>query len=426
MALEIVKCQYDEDWDREISYKDGKAENLKKRWKVLTAGDDAASAAEVLQLCSVGPLPSGSDDLPNYGDPYVFGSYTDNFAYANKSTCKLVDPTDPNLWLIEIEWEAPGKKGGSGKEDRERLTKPNPLDWDPIYWKDWVEDQVPVERATLIGAGLFFDEDPMGDDVELLGDVFFKTYVKDFPLIKRGTNGDEPGALVNGAGQQTVDPITEAEFHPILIAKRNYLYGFISDQMNEDYDDCVNSEPFLGRPARTWKYLISYTDQPQEKEIEEEASDSTPSTRAIITYYPTYTKLEYNKRTWDIFLLNNGQSCFRFAPGASGPIMDPRDSTGDTPMLFPVTVAELKEDVATYHDSGDDYTVTLDDLEIALASEPVNLTPDGRPIHEMFEPSSPWFKKAVYMRYRKHKEVDFNTIPAFAELVAEYTAFAGS
>jgi len=95
-------------------------------------------------------------------------------------------------------------------------------------------------------------------------------------------------------------------------------------------------------------------------------------------------------------------------------------------MLFPVTVAELKEDVATYHDSGDDYTVTLDDLEIALASEPVNLTPDGRPIHEMFEPSSPWFKKAVYMRYRKHKEVDFNTIPAFAELVAEYTAFAGS
>lgn len=436
MSFNIKVCQFDVD-DRKASYESGSGKYT-KRWKVMVDTRDLCGA-EVLEKAITSTLPVGSDAVPFYGSPYTHGTFTDNFVFATSFECWLEDPDDDYNWTIQVEYSAPGKGGGSSKEDSEKAQKENPLDWDPIYYTDWVEEQKVVEWATLIQSGRFYhDEDdiPGGtdpDDIQTFGDVFFVKSASVFPWINRGDaiiepwSGDpvyrEPGPIVNTAGQQTIDPISRPEFHPVLVCKRNYPSAINSIQMNSFYLKTMNSTTFLGDPPRTWRYVISQADEPQQKQVTVAGSETDPDTKATITYYPTITKLEFNKMTWDLFVLNNGMSCFRYEVEKLIPILDPR-SNGLVPMLFPAVVKELKETVVLPTTSESEATTfTIDDFVSVLASEPVNLADDGRPVHELFDSDDPNFKMALHLQYRDYTEVDFNTIPAFLELVAEYEAF---
>ena len=415
MAITILKCQIDEDFDRRCSFKDGFGKHV-LRWRVLIREDDASGADVLLACLNPSNLPPNSDNVPTYGTPYQFGDATDNTCFATDYDCWLDDPKNPRIWILEVGYTSVQGGSGNSKLEKEKKTKPNPLDWDTIYQIEWVEDQVPIEQATLLEVGRFLLNPPSETEDEIIGDKGWDVYRNSFPWMKRGSGGNEPGPIVNTANQQTIDPVTKPSFHPILVLTKNFPSLDTSIQLNNVYGDTTNNSTFLGGPTRCWRFITATTEPTQEKYVEGVGS---------VIYYPTTVKIEFNKDTWDLFILNNGQTCHRTPPlvpndpgnealprNEFSQILDPRDPNGQTPMLFPATVGEMKEEVLdrfTNSEIGDE-GIQAEDIKEVISPEPVNLTPTGHPVHHIYTPDNPEYRQAFHVRYRHYKEVDYSTI----------------
>lgn len=406
MGIEIIYCRYSEDNDWKISIDENRAASYSVKWDVLVDSPTPCTGLGVLQ--TVQALEDNVEDpVPDEGDgPHYAHLGDEDFgSFLTTISChqKFVDakPVE-NTFVIQANY-APPKN--NSKSEKQKIQKPNPLDWDPIYYVEWVEEDRVIEEAFCITS---------------------------LPQLLRGTtlpssleNPDsgepEMGPLVNAAGQQTIDPVTEPVWHALLCCKINYPHAFQSMLLNNLYGAATNfagedeEDPilFLGCRPRTWRYLFAQAAEPLEKEVKGVGT---------VVYYPTIVKIEFNSMTWDRFILNNGQTCFRRTNFVSGSnyILDPRYDDGQ-PMLFPTTAQVLKDSskwLEGVNGIPQEDQPSFSDMEEIESSEPMNLELDGTQIRDPKKP-------AFHIQYRHKREVDFNLIPPFMPLVAEYEAVFG-
>lgn len=371
--MTLLSCKYDIQ-DRGVEIDEDRNRTYTLRWRAIT---DNLSEVGIQVLMQCINTSSPNDPVPVFGAAYaVNGVVLDSGSYAQKISCKLEDSevpfstgtasNVPIIWIIEVEFAPPRN---DSENERERLSKPNPLDWNTEYWIEWVEEQVPVEEATCH---------------------------TDLPTIMRGpshilSGPGEPGPVVNAAGQQTIDPLTKPEFHPVLCAKKNYRYGHVANVLNQLFRDTVNDDDFLGDPVGSWRFMTAEA----EKEKTHYPFEDTSIGTGPIVYVPITVKLEFKKWRyvnrigtgtgeegaqiafgWDRVILNNGQLCFkRFEVDDQDFIFDPR-AVGDVPMLFPTLAYTLREDF----DFSLGIQPTLDDIIEVESAEPMNLKTDGTQI----------------------------------------------
>jgi hypothetical protein len=144
-----------------------------------------------------------------------------------------------------------------------RLTEPNPTSWPTEYWLEWTEEQVPVKDVRNVSA-----------------------------LPGANRDADTVGPIINGAGEEPVDPVFKLVRYPILCCQKAYATLNEIVALNTTYQDTTNNASFFGAPQRTAKYL------------------STQSGRITRTQgysvYLAVTKIWFKDLTWDLKILNVG------------------------------------------------------------------------------------------------------------------------
>jgi hypothetical protein len=434
----IISCRYDEDWTRIKTESVGNIHEYEVRWKVVVDDNNMTGGSVLYQLRVLiqklgHPSPAAPyDRVPivgeNYCDPswesYKINPYYDHLdhvdqsSFCSKVSCELIDPKAPDIWRITATYTPPMDTGP-------QVIDSNPLDADPLKWPvitwfEFVEDQSVVELATCFG---FYTNDG--------------TFI-DLPHLSRGVTNEyaeEPGPIVNAAGQQTIDPQMEISHRIIYNAKVNYPNHFYAAKLNRLFENTMHASPLylqnpvvyqynisenvpllLGYPHGTWKFLVA----------EPEVRNFRVNDDVIMEYCATTIKFEIKMGQivdeddefkfysgWNRLVLNNGQVCLRKMNSRYGYpgedvagdswVRDPRYSS-DTglaadggpryKLLFPTTAMKLKDakvqDFA-YLDprvdsdgnwipnsyTGPRHQPVVDDLEEVETAEPVNLNEDG-------------------------------------------------
>lgn len=410
----ILSCDIDQNYTRDTKIDENNNPVYPVRWIIQVNRDDYFG----FQVLSLAQRWGGAGTpVPRQNDIFNYFGFFDPLTTAGPITCKLLDADNPRLWIAEVEFR---RADNNSKEEKQRRKIPNPLNWAPIYTVTWDEQQIPLEEARCMTDLPTIKRGPSFEILEKVkgfeGNIF-----DSWPPL---------GALVNAVGQQTVDPIMVTVRRPILVCKRNYPFTINALLINKAYSDSFNYTKFLGCDPFTWKFISCEAQDPEEKEIEDQPT---------ITYIPTVTKLGYNSLTWDIKLLNNGQSCFRlhYVPGKGYDfVLDPRSNTDAalrSPLVFPTLQHVLKDSFKLSTPADTNTGPTVNDFEEIESTEPMNLRPDGtqigsprkdnQPLVQQGRNPLPADEKANHIKYRHLRAEDFNTMAPFVELVREYREY---
>ena len=165
------------------------------------------------------------------------------------------------------------------------------MNWPVEYWVEWIEEQVPIEKA------------------ECITDMY---QIRRGPKAKEENAAREPGHIVNAVNQQTIDPLMKTLYHPVICAVFNSPTYLDACALNRLWAESVNEDEFLGDAARTWRYLFAQADRRQQTTIKNPLAVNPANRNTIINYYPTTVKLEYRAATWDLEVVNNGMTCFKY------------------------------------------------------------------------------------------------------------------
>ena len=396
--MAIIKCELDE---QERGIKTGKEDQGEYTlfWKVCVDDENHSGLTVLIDSRQV---TAPNDPVPQYGDVYSFLDGTDEGAYALEFECNLLNKEDPYHWYIKVEYKAL-----SGGKSRQQVQEPNPLKWDPEYWIEYTEEQVPVEKARCLGIRKASEIDPSKMAWFSLSAIkrgpyyaqgsAMQEYDENAPVIK-GQRLAKKGPIVNAAGQQTIDPLTRNDYRFIICAQINLRSYLDAVLLHQRWEDSTNLDVFLGAPPRSWKWLGALPEKRQEKEV---------SGYGTVVYYPTVVRLEYRpehepglQNGWDLKFLNNGQVCVRHVI-SGGEIQTDKyinDPTTNKPALFPVEIRQIKSSAIETLDLNPDATLTEDDFEFVEASEPVNLNWDGTPLLNPEDKA-----QHIYYRYLEDK-----------------------
>jgi len=391
--------------------------------------------------------PNPNSNWPNY---HGF----DNLSFCYKIDCEIIDMADPSLWRVTAHY-GPPQDVSSNIVWKEPLD-PDPFQWywtpqfDPDWnhsdpyelegyvansWVEFVEDQKIVERAYCL-----IDLPSINRGPNL---PRYRAASGSDPKLEPGMN--EPGPVVNAAGQQTIDPIVEPIHRMILNVVINYpdytyamalneqfrmglhaplsLYkkGIELEQYNKD-GDYDGQRLFMGYPHGTWKFLIAEPGKPQYRKIRLTPGGDVWETEQIVEFCPTLIKLELNMGDiisfepfspnrpiysgWTKQVLNNGQTCFTKWNDKSYPtvidpdknksghtniadgtypnamIPDPTDVDHKRFQLFPVRVRQLNEDAK----DTDKVLWNLPDARQGTQTVHRTLNPSDAPFEEPSEP----------------------------------------
>lgn len=88
----------------------------------------------------------------------------------------------------------------------------------------------------------------------------------------------------NPAKQTYPEPIVRTYHRPVLVIKRAYPTLDAIWDLNQTYENTMNSDELLNRPAETWRYAVTRTNEPREEDG--------------IQYYDAQTTIEYRAETW--------------------------------------------------------------------------------------------------------------------------------
>lgn len=381
MPSPITHCKFSED-DRSFSLSDHDKGVYTLNWDV-GVNDENLAGVQVIEYARALIAGSGIDPVAKYGDFYSFMGTQDSGALAQSFTGKLKDVSDPFNWTFSATY-GPPPTGESAAKTQE----PNPLKWPAEYWIEWIEEQIPLEKAYCMTK---------------------------LDQIKRGPNylEAEPGPIVNACGQQTIDPVMRTLYHPVVCALINFPSYLNAARLNALYLNTMNSVDFLEDPPHTWRYLIADAGRKQNKVIRDLTSD--PQVDLTIDYYPTTIKIEYRKETWDKFVLNNGMTTFEYLTTVTpDPAM--RGQQPDKLKLVtrdgkPTTIADENSmfsmiPVWAYaKDGSKDSKGSFNRVDCA---EPQLLNFDGVQLLQTSWAGEPLNPEAKYIQYRYLEEKDYN------------------
>jgi hypothetical protein len=299
----IIYCKFSENVDRGFRYGRGERATYELMWDVKV--DDGSLAGPVVLEMARAAAVSASCPNPvaRYNYTYTFNGFEDGGSFAREFSGRIKDvDSDGTLWQFAATYVPP-----EPTETTSALQDPNPLNWAPEYWIEWIEEQIPVEKA------------------------YCYTQMEQ---LRRGPNYlpgksevNEPGPIVNAAGQQTIDPIMTTIIRPIVCAVFNaptyldaaYLNRVFGNTVNGDHDSEVdaykNVDKFLGDDARTWKFLMATSDRRQQHTLKYPLKENPAERNVTIFYYPTTVKLQFRKETWDSKVLNNGMVAYKYVKG---------------------------------------------------------------------------------------------------------------
>lgn len=284
-------------------------------YKVLVDNNNYDGPQVIREAAFASPNP-----IPQRGDTYdVLGS-NDTGAFCRTRNASLVDDEDPTLWRIRCRFE-PLRSG----ENPDHLQNPNPLDWTHSIHITWVEDQELIDEATCL--------------TDLEGAERGPSY----PASPGTPGANDPGPLVNAANVQTIDPIFDTIYRPVLNIRKMYASEQAIIDLNDTYERTTNNGIYYGAPARFWRYQLTKSEGIKRKHVEG---------LGLIEYVPGVTVLEGNKKLWTRKILNNGFAAMKKSGGSY------QVDTDNKRKLF-------------------DIQVENDDGEKERTSEPLNLNADG-------------------------------------------------
>jgi hypothetical protein len=165
---------------------------------------------------NVGPQP-----LPVPNSVYTFLGDIDVNSRAKDYDLQQHERDKQKWWSATVTWRPPEP----GEPTEEDIDTPLP-DRDPRYWIEYNRQTRPV-----------------------LEDL----------------NGDP---ILNFAGQPYPEPIVRTYHVPVLIISRWYDTLDEIWTLNETYQDTTNSDEFLEKPAKSWRYAMTRTNEPQEEDGE--------------------------------------------------------------------------------------------------------------------------------------------------------------
>lgn len=227
-------------------------------WEVTT-NDPTDSPLEVLTIART--LGGINNPVAGRGAAYSFGGSSDLGSFARRfSVAKLDAPNSLTKWVVTAHY-GPVEDG----ETQTQLQQVNPLLWPTQFWINWVEEQVPLEKARNVDA---------------------------MDQITRPALTEGP--VVNAAGQEFTTPAMKTVFHPIINAQKNYATLEEIYELNADFQGTTNDSTIFDGlfPPRTVRFLTAESGQIQ----------NVGST----FYYTGVIRLEVNLKTWDREILNIG------------------------------------------------------------------------------------------------------------------------
>jgi len=270
-----------------------------------------------------GPLATGvavviaaqAINVPDRGDVYSYDGFTDTDAFCQSLRWyRPLPETDFKRWHVVADY------GPIEHSDPGVLTEPNPLLWPVIYDIDFIEEQVPLEKAKI---------------VESLSHV--------------GRAAGSEGPIINSCGVEFTEGILKTIYYPILIALKNYATLDEIVALNLAYQGTMNNGTYFGASARKAKYLST-------------ASGGRQQISGQV-FYPGTTRIWFKQLTWDRLVLNNGWTHFEKSGGNY--ILDVQRGNG--PAQFRNRVHDDPQKLSS--DPNADPT--------ELCSEPLNLRLDG-------------------------------------------------
>ena len=111
--------------------------------------------------------------------------------------------------------------------------------------------------------------------------------------VEEAVEKDKDGKpIVNTAGQEFDTPLMVEKRYMVLCSRNYYDTMTAIEDVQDQYENSVNSDVFRTRAVRTWRFLGIDTEQP-------ESHDGT-------TNWPGVIRLAYKETTWDVELLQRG------------------------------------------------------------------------------------------------------------------------
>lgn len=170
----------------------------------ITTDDRSMSAFDVLnQATLVGPNP-----FPAYFATYLLYGISDPSAFMQAADCRQLSDNEASTWIANATW-SPIK---DNEETDDHTSRENPLNRPVVYYREWEEISVPIEKAwnetALTG---------IGRAVETLGPI------------------------QNAAGQEPSTPIMTTKRIPIYVAEKNYATQAEIDDLERTYGNTLNN-----------------------------------------------------------------------------------------------------------------------------------------------------------------------------------------
>jgi hypothetical protein len=193
----------------------GEDEHGKRTYKEvfeIDQTDAGALAAPVAMVIKAQSSNAGPDIVPLKGDNYSYGGTTDLDSYAMRYGWKRPKEID-----LKTRIHATVDYGPADGFNPGRLTEPNPTSWPTEYWLEWTEEQVPVKDVRNVSA-----------------------------LPGANRDADTVGPIINGAGEEPVDPVFKLVRYPILCCQKAYATLNEIVALNTTYQDTTNNASFFG------------------------------------------------------------------------------------------------------------------------------------------------------------------------------------
>lgn len=208
-------------------------------WRVHS--DDYMNSAQML-----------SEALTASPDPVLAtGTYIGNGCFVLNLSAKLEHQQNAKQWVVTADcgpW--PSDQGSpDGGVATEGIVN-HPLARKVVWWAERMTEQEPVEK-------------------------------------------DYNGLLiVNSAGKTFDEPLMRDRYLTVFVGQKNFATLSAVLDLNDQYDNTVNSDTTLGRPSYTMRYLGAEISQPQyENNIE---------------FYTATFRIAYRKEQWYVPLVNRG------------------------------------------------------------------------------------------------------------------------
>ena len=202
---------------------------------------------------------STPDPFPAYFSTYNLLGESDPSAFLKEATCDPLDEENSTHFIGTAIWSPI-----NGEEETDPHTsRENPLARPTIYWREWEEINVPVEKGWNNPA---------------------------LPGINRPA--DTLGPIQNAAGQEPSSPIIKSKRIPVMVAQKNYATLAQIDAIQQTFGDSVNDS--------------TYANYPQGEACFRGITASRPQYEGGVRYYTGTIRVAFQKGGWDYEMVNRG------------------------------------------------------------------------------------------------------------------------